>query len=97
MPISFKNQIVLDEITYRYFESAELTLKNISLDIKKGQSVGLIGKSGAGITTLVDIILGLLTPESGDIKVDGISVSSNLRSWQNLLGYIPQSIFLIDD
>lgn len=57
----------------------------------------MIGQSGAGKTTLVDVILGLLTPQQGDIKVDGISIYGNLRSWQNLIGYIPQSIFLIDD
>ncbi|MEM7591327.1 MAG: ATP-binding cassette domain-containing protein, partial [Cyanobacteria bacterium P01_A01_bin.83] len=60
-------------------------------------SIALIGKSGAGKTTLVDVILGLLQPNSGDIRVDGQSIYNNLRSWQNLIGYIPQSIFLIDD
>ena len=53
--------------------------------------------SGAGKTTLVDVILGLLTPQSGDIQVDGKSIYQDLRSWQNLIGYVPQSIFLTDD
>lgn len=95
--LPFKEQIVLDKVTYRYPNASNLTLKDIYLVINKGQSIGLIGKSGAGKTTLVDVILGLLTPESGDIKVDGISVGNDLRPWQNLIGYIPQSIFLIDD
>jgi ABC-type multidrug transport system fused ATPase/permease subunit len=69
----------------------------MSLSIRKGESIGLIGKSGAGKTTLVDVILGLFIPQFGDIKVDGVSVYSDLRSWQNMLGYVPQSIFLIDD
>jgi ABC-type multidrug transport system fused ATPase/permease subunit len=95
--LSFREQIILDKITYHYPLISEAALKNISLVINRGQSIGLIGKSGAGKTTLVDVILGLLTPQSGDIKVDGVSINSNLGDWQNLLGYIPQSIFLIDD
>ncbi|KAM3114391.1 ABC transporter ATP-binding protein [Phormidesmis sp. 146-33] len=93
----FSEQLVLDQITYRYPNVEEEALDRISLTLKKGESIGLIGRSGAGKTTLVDVILGLLTPESGDIKVDGVSVYNNLRAWQNLIGYVPQSIFLIDD
>lgn len=88
---------MLDRVTYRYPSSSEIALKDISMVIPKGESIGLIGKSGAGKTTLVDVILGLLTPESGGIRVDDVSVINNLRSWQNAIGYIPQSIFLIDD
>ncbi|MGQ4647512.1 ATP-binding cassette domain-containing protein [Lyngbya aestuarii] len=95
--IPFKKEITLDEIAYRYPNTSEYAIQDISLSINKGQSIGLIGKSGAGKTTLVDVILGLLTIESGDLKVDGVSVINNLRNWQNLIGYIPQSIFLIDD
>lgn len=93
----FVEEIILDKVTYRYPNVSEITLKDISLNIKKGQSIALIGKSGAGKTTLVDVILGLLMPDSGDIRVDGMSIYHNLRPWQKLLGYIPQSIFLIDD
>ncbi|MBF2048589.1 MAG: ABC transporter ATP-binding protein/permease [Elainella sp. C42_A2020_010] len=95
--LMFENQIDLVKLIYRYPNTTELAIKGISLTIKKGESIGLIGKSGAGKTTLVDIILGLLTPEDGQIKVDGIDITENLRTWQNLIGYIPQSIFLIDD
>ena len=93
----FENQISLNKLTYRYSNISEPSIKDISLTIKKGKSIALIGKSGAGKTTLVDIILGLLTPESGDIVVDHTSIYNDLRSWQNLIGYIPQSIFLMDD
>jgi ABC-type multidrug transport system fused ATPase/permease subunit len=92
-----KKSICLERLTYCYPECDQPALQNICLEIKKGQSVGLIGKSGAGKTTLVDVILGLLTPQRGDIKVDGVSIYRDLRSWQNLIGYIPQSIFLMDD
>ncbi|MBD1848396.1 ABC transporter ATP-binding protein [Cyanobacteria bacterium FACHB-63] len=93
----FKEKIVLNRVTYRYPNASNDSLKSISLSIEKGESIGLIGKSGAGKTTLVDVILGLLTPKEGDIEVDGVSIYTNLRHWQNMLGYVPQSIFLIDD
>jgi ATP-binding cassette, subfamily B, bacterial PglK len=93
----FKKQITLDKLTFQYPSTTRKALDEISLTIQKGQSIGIIGKSGSGKTTLIDVVLGLFKPQSGDIKVDGISVYSNLRSWQNLLGYVPQSIFLIDD
>ncbi|AFZ44051.1 ABC transporter related protein [Halothece sp. PCC 7418] len=95
--ITFTKELVLNQLTYRYPNSLENALNQISLAIPKGKSIALIGKSGTGKTTLVDVILGLLIPQEGDIKVDGRSIYENLRSWQNLIGYIPQSIFLIDD
>ncbi|MDV2993433.1 MAG: Protein glycosylation K [Chroococcidiopsis sp. SAG 2025] len=95
--LPFEQEIILDKITYRYPSATETNLKEISLHIKKGQSIGIIGKSGAGKTTLIDVILGLLAPETGNIRVDGKTIYNDLRSWQNLIGYIPQSIFLIDD
>ncbi|MBW4534574.1 MAG: ABC transporter ATP-binding protein/permease [Pleurocapsa minor HA4230-MV1] len=96
-PILFEQQLTLDRLTYQYPNAHNKALKEISLTINKGQSIGLIGKSGSGKTTLVDVLLGLFMPQSGDIKVDGISVYNNLRAWQDQLGYVPQTIFLIDD
>lgn len=93
----FTTNIAIDNITYNYPGVSEAALKNLSLNIPKGESIGLIGKSGAGKTTLVDVVLGLLKPQSGDIKVDGLSIYEDLRAWQNLIAYIPQSIFLIED
>lgn len=95
--MTFTNRLDLKQITYSYDNSPQLAVKDISLSINKGQSIALIGKSGSGKTTLADIILGLLEPKTGDILVDGKSIYNNLRSWQNIIGYIPQSIFLIDD
>lgn len=95
--ISFDHQITLEKLTFQYPNATKKALDEISLTIQKGQSIGIIGKSGSGKTTLVDVILGLFNPQSGDIKVDGVSVYKNLRSWQNILGYVPQTIFLIDD
>jgi ATP-binding cassette, subfamily B, bacterial PglK len=95
--IPFNSQIQLQNISYFYPKSLEPSLVNISMTINKGDSIALIGRSGAGKTTLVDLILGLLEPRSGDLKVDNNSIYNNIRGWQNLVGYIPQSIFLIDD
>ena len=95
--ITFENQIELSNVVYYYPGSTEPSLDNISLNLKKGQSIAFIGTSGAGKTTLVDVILGLLYPENGDIRVDNASIYEDIRSWQNLIGYIPQSIFLMDE
>jgi len=72
-------------------------LHRITVSIKRGESVGFVGPSGSGKSTLLDIILGLLQPLNGEITVDGININSNLRRWQDQIGYIPQSIYLIDD
>lgn len=95
--LPFNSKITLDKINYRYPSAVSSALTDISLTIRKGESIALIGKSGAGKTSLVDVFLGLLIPQSGDIQVDGFSAYDNVRSWQNLIGYIPQSIFLTDD
>jgi ATP-binding cassette, subfamily B, bacterial PglK len=95
--ISFTNKIVLDSIDYSYPGAGLKSLTDTSLTIHKGEAIALIGKSGAGKTTLVDVFLGLLIPEAGDIQVDGRSIYQDLRSWQNAIGYIPQSVFLMDD
>ena len=59
--------------------------------------MGFIGTSGAGKSTLIDVILGLITPDKGQVQIDGIDIQSNLRGWQDHIGYVPQSIFLTDD
>ena len=69
-----------------------------SLQVKKNTSVAFVGSSGAGKTTLTDIILGLLTPNSGEIKFNGVSINdSNVKSWRKIVGYVPQDIFMLDD
>ena len=95
--LDFESEIAIQNLVYKYPNAANNALNEISLTIEKGQSIGLIGKSGSGKTTLVDVLMGLLIPKSGDILLDGASVYPRLRAWQNLIGYVPQSIFLIDD
>ncbi len=94
---SFKDKLELKNITYTYPTATAPAIKNISLSIKQGTSVGLIGKSGSGKSTLVDILLGLLTQESGIICADNIDIQQNMRGWQNQIGYVPQTIYLTDD
>ena len=91
------NKISIEDISYSYEGSINYAIKNMSLDIFRGESIAFVGKSGSGKTTLADIILGLLTPQHGDIKLDGSSIYTDLNAWQNTVGYIPQSIFLMDD
>jgi ATP-binding cassette, subfamily B, bacterial PglK len=96
-PLPFKKALVLEGVGFRYPSSEALVLKEISLSIKQGESVGFIGCTGAGKSTLVDIILGLLVPVGGAVRVDGVDIQTNLRGWQDNVGYVPQSIFLTDD
>lgn len=90
-------KINLEAVSYRYPNAETDALKELSFQLKKGESIALIGKSGSGKTTLADVILGLLTPQSGDIKADGDSIYQDIRQWQSIIGYIPQSIYLTDN
>ena len=96
-PLHFTRQLCLQSVSFAYPNAAAPALVDVSLQVEVGTSVGFIGGSGAGKSTLVDVILGLLQPQSGTVLVDGRDVQEDLRSWQNLIGYVPQSIFLTDD
>ena len=93
----FKDSIGMEKVSFQYPESETFVLKNVSLKIKKGMAVGIVGGTGSGKTTLVDLILGLLEPTEGEITVDGKNIQENLKSWQRNIGYIPQFIYLSDD
>jgi len=93
----FINKLELDDVSFQYPAADRESLKNVSLEIIKGDTVGFIGTTGAGKSTLVDIILGLLIPDKGKMKVDGLDIHDNIRGWQKQIGYVPQFIFLIDD
>ena len=89
--------LAIDQISFQYPGTEGPTLRAVSLCISRGTSVGLIGGSGAGKSTLVDVILGLLDPSSGTVEIDGRDIRTDLRSWQDQIGYVPQTIFLTDD
>ena len=96
--LTFNKAITLNQAHYSYPNSSRTTLKDINLDIPVNSSVGLIGKTGCGKTTTIDIILGLLEPQKGTLAVDEkVITEQNLRAWQRLIGYVPQHIYLSDD
>ena len=85
-------------MTFAYQDTEEPVLRDVTLSIEANTTVGIVGPTGSGKTTLVDIILGLLHPQAGEIRVDGtVLTDANIRAWQNGLGYVPQHIYLTDD
>ena len=96
--INFRNKINLNNINYSYPNMSQNVLKDITLEITANKKIGIIGSTGSGKTTLVDIILGLLNAQQGSLKVDDkIIDNDNRRSWQKSIGYVPQKIYLADD
>lgn len=93
----FKKEIEVKRVTYAYPEGEGNVIENACFHIRKGETVAFVGSSGAGKSTIVDILLGLLPPQQGKILVDGMDVYKNLRTWQKEIGYIPQTIYLSDD
>ncbi|CAB4798747.1 unannotated protein [freshwater metagenome] len=91
------SSISVQDLSFSYEMTATQALTEVSIDISRGEAVGLVGPSGSGKSTLVDILLGLLEPTSGRVLIDGSDIHDNLRGWQDQIGYVPQSIFLTDD
>lgn len=95
--LSLKESIEIKDISFKYPAGDDYVLKNVSLSIPKNKTVALIGPSGAGKTTLADIILGVIEPTSGKVLIDGVNAFDNIEKWQKNVGYIPQTIYLMDD
>jgi ABC-type multidrug transport system fused ATPase/permease subunit len=95
--IDFNDEINISNLSFRYPENDENILQDINLKIKCGESIGFIGKTGAGKSTLIDIICGLLNPQDGKILVDKKNIKDNIGSWQQQIGYVPQNVYLLDD
>jgi ABC-type bacteriocin/lantibiotic exporter with double-glycine peptidase domain len=95
--IEFNRSIKLENVSYKYIGSEKFIFKNIDLEIKKGQSVGIMGSSGTGKSTLLNIIMGLLDPTSGKVLVDGDDIKYKKNEWLTIIGYVPQKIYLIDN
>nr|WP_317200246.1 ABC transporter ATP-binding protein [uncultured Psychrobacter sp.] len=94
-PMSFNNRLVLKNIKFNYPKKEVAAVNGIDMTIPANSVVGLVGASGSGKSTLIDILLGLLVPQSGEMYVDDVKITpDNKRSWQNKLGFVPQSIFL---
>lgn len=99
VPLSFSVGIELKHVSYRYPAGKRPVLHDICLEIRKGQRVGFIGPTGSGKSTVVDLILGLLRPTTGEVLIDGQALQSEttIRRWQRRIGYVPQHIYLADD
>lgn len=95
--LAFKKEIKIDHIDWKYDNSDELVLNDLALTIHKGEAVAFIGPSGAGKTTLADIVLGLLQPQKGKVYMDGVDIYAIPKTWSKIIGYVPQSVFLTDD
>ena len=96
-PLQFTKAVELANVTFAYRNTNAPAIENVSLRILRGEAVGLVGPSGAGKSTVVDILLGLLTPQRGSVFVDGHDVTADPRPWRRIVGYVPQTISLIDD
>ena len=95
-------KIEFEKVSFRYDETLPYIFKDIDLTIQKGESIGLVGQTGSGKSTFIDLMMGLLKPTSGQIKINGIDINkpenaSYLRSWRSSIAHVPQSIFLIDE
>ena len=96
-PMLFTSKISVNQLGFRYVDNGPKVLNHLNLDIAKGSRIGFIGVTGSGKSTLIDIIMGLLTPSEGDVLIDSVPINdSNRRSWQEHLAHVPQAIFLAD-
>lgn len=96
--ITITSDLELNDVSYAYPAAEKTALHDLSLRITANTTIGIVGGTGAGKTTVIDLVLGLLTPDAGEIRVDGTPITlENVRSWQRMLGYVPQNIYLIDD
>jgi ATP-binding cassette subfamily C protein len=95
--LKLSHEIQLAGVSFRYSEDAPLVVSDVDLRIRRGQSVGFVGPTGGGKSTLIDLILGLLVPTIGAIGVDDVDIQTDVRGWQANLGVVHQSVFLVDD
>jgi ABC-type bacteriocin/lantibiotic exporter with double-glycine peptidase domain len=91
------HNLILDKVSFRYPDTTQDALKEITLEIRTGESIGLIGISGSGKTTLVDLLLGLVDPYEGEITYNGRQMNKSLNEWRSHVAYLPQQVFLIDN
>lgn len=96
-PLGFHQSIALEDVAYTYPGTAAPALREVSLAVRRGESLGVVGPTGAGKSTLIDLIVGLLPPSAGRVRVDGVDLAGRERAWRRHVGYVPQAIVLLDD
>lgn len=96
-PVTFEKDIHIEGVSFSYPEAHKQVLSGVDFRIFNGEMIGIVGPSGAGKTTLVDVFLGLHSLKTGRLLVDGRDVRENIRGWQKKIGYVPQKIYLMDD
>ena len=96
-PPLLQSTLACDEVSFQYEDSHAPALEDITFTIARGQSIGIVGPTGAGKSTLVDVLLGLLTPTGGRVLIDGEPLAGRERAWQRQMGYVPQEVYLLDD
>ena len=94
---TFEDRLAMERVSFAHDGDGRSVLHDVGLVLRRGEWLGVVGATGAGKSTLVDLIVGLLTPTEGCITIDGIDVRSCTTAWQRLIGYVPQSVFLVDD
>ena len=93
----FKEEIEVKDLSFNYENNKKLVLDKLNLKIKKNTCVGIVGSNAAGKSTLINLVCGLINPKNGEILVDQKNIFDDINGWQKLIGFIPQSIYLIDD
>jgi ATP-binding cassette subfamily C protein len=96
-PPLLQRTLACEDVSFRYEDAPGPALDHISFTIARGQSIGIVGPTGAGKSTLVDVLLGLLAPTSGRVTIDGQPLEGRERAWQRQIGYVPQDVYLLDD
>ena len=92
-----KDRIMIQDLSFKYDNSEKYIFNNLNFEIKKGDKIAIVGESGVGKSTFINVLTGLLNPSTGNIIVDGKSIFENVKNWQEIISYIPQDIYLIDD
>jgi ABC-type multidrug transport system fused ATPase/permease subunit len=96
-PLHFNSEVLFEQLSFRYGPGLPWVLRDVNLSIRRGERIGIVGETGSGKSTLVDLLMGLLEPTTGELLVDGVPVrGEQLRRWRGAIAHVPQSIFLAD-